>query len=69
MKLYMVNTEEEFALLEMYCAGKSALWNLFFGWRKTVTVNNENRYYYKIPKSAFERCESLAQEHLGFEII
>ena len=26
----------EFELLEAYCLGKGKLWNMLFGWRKTV---------------------------------
>ena len=46
----------EFELLETYCLGKNKLWNMFFGWRKTVNkgINGEwayykiNRKYYKV---------------------
>ena len=37
----------EFELLETYCLGKNKLWNMFFGWRKTVNkgINGEWAYY------------------------
>ena len=37
----------EFELLETYYLGKNKLWNMFFGWRKTVNkgINGEWAYY------------------------
>ena len=33
--LVVVATEEEMVLLDMYCEGRSFVWRMFFGWRKT----------------------------------
>ena len=33
--LIIVTTEEEMALLDMYCEGRSFIWRMFFGWRRT----------------------------------
>ena len=48
MTLIMIPVESfEFELLEAYCLGKGKLWNMFFGWRKTVNkgINGEWAYY------------------------
>ena len=48
MTLIMTPVESfEFELLEAYCLGKGKLWNMFFGWRKTVNkgINGEWAYY------------------------
>jgi hypothetical protein len=70
MKLYVVLTDEESMLLDMYCAGKSALWNMFFGWRKTKYVgsNRNPQYYYRVPRKAYELSQTYAQK-LGVETI
>ena len=37
MTLIMTSVKSfEFELLEAYCLGKGKLWNMLFGWRKTV---------------------------------
>ena len=48
MILIMITIKSfEFELLETYCLGKNKLWNMFFGWRKTVNkgINGEWAYY------------------------
>lgn len=67
--LYLVITEEEAMLLEMYCMSKPFWWRWFFGWRKTKDLGkNGTAYYYRVPKNAFERCQLYAHK-LGVETI
>ena len=40
---YTTKDTLEIALLESYCLGKSFLWNMFLGWRKSKRIENE--YY------------------------
>lgn len=47
--LAIAKTEPEMALYDMYCSGHSYFWNIFFGWRKTRKVGNEEWSYYKVP--------------------
>ena len=67
--LYIVTTEEETMLLDMYCAGHSALWNMFFGWRRTKQIApNLCWYYYRIPKKIYNLSQAYAKT-LGIETI
>lgn len=44
-----------FHLLESYCLGKSRLWNMVFGWRKTIDKGINGEYaFYKINGLDFE---------------
>ncbi len=63
---YIVSTIEESDLLDMYCEGRSALWRMFFGWRKTKKITDSmSWYYYKVPKRIFELATKLAEHDLG----
>ena len=61
MRTYRVN-EEMSNYLEMYCMGKSKIWNLFFGWRKSITVGiNDCWYYYKVPKKVYKEAKNFVE--------
>ena len=67
-KLYIVTTDEESMLLDMYCAGKSAIWNAFFGWRKTKERGTNIWYYYRVPKKIYELSQIYAKR-IGVETL
>ena len=46
-------------LLEIYCLAHSAVWNLFFGWRRT---NSKDIRTYYIPHSEFENVRLFIEE-------
>ena len=63
MTLIMTPVESfEFELLEAYCLGKSKLWNMFFGWRKTVNkgINGEWAYY-KLNRKDYKAIQLKAE--------
>lgn len=56
----------ELYLLEAYCCGKGILWNLFFGWRKTIFMDGFtliNTAIYKISAKDWKRIKELAREY------
>ena len=56
----------EFYLLEAYCYGKSALWNLFFGWKKTIFMDGftvVNTAIYKVSVKDWKRINELARDY------
>ena len=62
-RLFLVTTDVEALLLEMYCAGKPFWWKWFFGWRKTKHLGvNGTGSYYKVPYKIFLQCENFARE-------
>ena len=63
MTLIMTPAESfEFELLEAYCLGKGKLWNMFFGWRKTVNkgINGEWAYY-KLNRKDYKAIQLKAE--------
>lgn len=55
----------EMYLLEAYCYGKGILWNLFFGWRKTIFTDGDtpiNTVIYKISAKDWRLIRELARE-------
>lgn len=63
MMLIMIPVKSfEFELLETYCLGKNKLWNMFFGWRKTVDngINGEWAYY-KINRKDYKAIQLKAE--------
>ena len=63
MTLIMTPVESfEFELLEAYCLGKGKLWNMFFGWRKTVNkgINGEWAYY-KLNRKDYKEIQLKAE--------
>lgn len=54
MKMYITTNENVQELLQIYCDCKPVIWNLFFGWRGTKTINNKTYYYYLIPNKLIE---------------
>ena len=67
--LIIVTTEEEMALLDMYCEGRSFIWRMFFGWRRTKKVGTMNWYYYRVPKRICLLVEEYAKKYLGVTTI
>lgn len=54
----------ELYLLETYCCGKGALWNLFFGWKKTIFMDGftpVNTAFYKISAKDWKQINELAK--------
>ena len=60
--LAIAKTEPERALYDMYCAGRSYFWNMFFGWRKTRKVGNEEWCYYRVPT----QIQELVNAHIAY---
>ncbi len=51
-------------ILLAYCEGHSFLWNMFFGWRKTI-VDSKSKYtfmYFLIPSKNYEILKKLIAE-------
>ena len=63
MTLIMTPVESfEFELLEAYCLGKSKLWNIFFGWRKTVNKGTNGEWaYYKLKRKDYKEIQLKAE--------
>lgn len=69
MIIYKTNNDTTANFLFMYCEGKSALWNMFFGWQGTKGLpNGGNSYTFKIPRKIYQMAEKFAEES-GTEII
>ena len=52
----------EFELLEAYCLGKGKLWNMFFGWRKTVNEGIIGEWaYYKLNCKDYKKIQLKAE--------
>lgn len=60
--LAIAKTDLEKALFDMYCAGHSYFWNLFFGWRRTRKVEDEEWCYYRVPT----QIPVLVQAHIMY---
>lgn len=59
-KLKMTTNEYQAHLLNMYCEGRSFIWNMFFGWRMSKKLNTDvPEYYYRVPKKIWELTEKL----------
>ena len=51
-------------LLLMYCEGKSFLWNMFFGWRKTkVLPSGSNLCTFKVPYNIYQMATKVAKRY------
>lgn len=50
------SNEKMQAILLAYCEGRSFLWNMFLGWRKT---NKENQMFFWIPSNKVERLIAI----------
>ena len=63
MTLIMTPVESfEFELLEAYCLGKGKLWNMFFGWRKTVNKDINGEWaYYKLNRKDYKEIQLKAE--------
>lgn len=46
-------------VLLAYCVGKSWIFNLFFGWRRT----SKNTYFFKLPKNDWMKLKKIIQEN------
>lgn len=52
----------EYELLNAYCFGKSFLWNIFFGWRKTIDRGISGEWaYFKISRKKYQVLKSQAK--------
>lgn len=50
-------------ILSAYCEGRSHLWNLFFGWRKTRFINDEEeQMFFWVPFRKLKILIELADE-------
>lgn len=50
-------------ILSAYCEGRSHLWNLFFGWRKTRFIDDkEEQMFFWVPSRKLEILIELADE-------
>ena len=56
MKKVIIVDKNEIQIYEGYCAGKSYLWNLFFGWRKT---DKKNKMTYIIGNKAYNKIQDI----------
>ena len=45
-------------ILHAYCEGRSALWRMFLGWRKT---DSENQQFFWIPKNKIDFLMELGE--------
>lgn len=61
MTKYHVCDELVADFLFMYCEGKSLLWRLFFGWRKT----SENAWDFAVPHRAYVAAKEWASSVRG----
>ena len=70
MKKYYIDNECMVDFVEMYCEGKSYLWNLFFGWRRSH-FRNETWIYsiYRIPKKIYQMAIAMAKKYDDYEIL
>ena len=62
-KLYLENNEDIIELFMLYCEGKSFLWKMFFGWRKT----NKHGAYFKLTEKQYKRVIKTAEIILEYE--
>lgn len=46
------------SLLFAYCEGRSTLWNMFFGWRKST---NDNKMFFWIPSRKIDELLKIAE--------
>lgn len=69
-KMYVDNTcVADF--LNMYCMGKSFLWNLFFGWVKTVYNADGTIHHsiYAVPYPIYMEAEDLSHKYMEYKVI
>lgn len=63
MKKYIVNNEHIRDLLEMYCRGRSYIWNMFFGWRQSHFANDDWKWsIYIVPEYVFKEAQYYADK-------
>lgn len=63
MKRYIVNNERTRDLLEMYCRGRSYIWNMFFGWRHSHFSNDDWKWsIYVVPEYVFKEAQYYADK-------
>ena len=58
-------------LLLMYCEGRSYLWRIFFGWRRTQMFPTYSVYYFRgIPDDILKVAKRTAQRYgMGEDIV
>lgn len=71
----MINAKERFGytyiissdpieqnILEAFCEGKSSLWRMYFGWRRTkIEKNGDETRFYWIPSDKVETLRYLSE--------
>lgn len=63
MKRYIVNDARTRDLLEMYCQGKSGVWNMFFGWRQSHFFGDNWQWsIYIVPEHIFKEAQYYADK-------
>jgi hypothetical protein len=64
MKTYLITDDKQSCLLDMYCQGKSFLWCMFFGWRKTIVISDSEQVrYYKVPYKVYQMSKDYLYEY------
>lgn len=71
MKTIPIMDEMTADFLLMYCEGRSALWRMFFGWRRTTIFPTYCVYYFRgIPNDIMKTADKLAHRYgAGGEIV
>lgn len=70
MKKYCIDNECMLDFIEMYCEGKSRLWNIFFGWRGSHFRKEKWAYsIYMIPKKIYQMAVEMAKKYDDYEIL
>lgn len=68
MKTYSVTNDKQACLLDMYCQGKSFLWRMFFGWRRTVYISDSEQIrYFKVPYEIYQMSKDYMYKYFIFK--
>lgn len=70
MKKYLIDNGCMEDFLEMYCEGKTFLWNAFFGWRKTVFSKDDQKCsYYIVPERIYQMAKRSAEVWDDYKVL
>lgn len=70
MKKYLIDNDCMADFLEMYCEGKTFLWNVFFGWRETVySKDGQERRYYIVPERIYQMAKRSAEVWDDYKVL
>lgn len=62
MKTYRITDPKFQDLCFAYCAGKSPIWRLFYGWRKTSFKENDlSVCYFTLSKKSYNELNEIFQ--------